>query len=69
VTNEPQNPSHIVGTKWTAVDVDQRRKHWQVVEFVKSDGDVVIEAVIDNHRRRLPWRQLRDRDVWLTGWR
>ncbi|MGM0558463.1 MAG: TIGR02450 family Trp-rich protein [Myxococcota bacterium] len=66
--NEPQNTSKIVGSKWTAIELEKRRKHWQVVEYRKKDESAVLEAVIDGYRTEVHWRRLRDRDKWLPGW-
>lgn len=66
--NAPQNPSKLVGSKWTAVEVEGRRKHWLVVEYQKSTGSAVLEAVMDKQRLEIPWRQLRNRQAWRPGW-
>ena len=67
-TNAPHHPDKLVGSRWTAVEVEDRRKHWDVVEFRKNSGEVVIRAVIDDHRRSIPWRTLRNREQWTPGW-
>jgi tryptophan-rich hypothetical protein len=64
----PSNPDKLPGSKWTAVTPSDRRKHWQVVRVDKKSGNVELEAVLDNHRKRLAWRELRDRDRWRPGW-
>jgi tryptophan-rich hypothetical protein len=66
--NEPQNTSKIVGSKWTAIEVEKRRKHWLVVEYQKTNELAVLQAVIDKHRTKVHWRGLRDREKWLPGW-
>lgn len=67
-TPEPTNPKKLPGTEWTAVEPEDKRKHWQVLHFEKKKGEVVLEAVLDHHRLRLPWRELRNRDEWRPGW-
>lgn len=67
-TNHPQTPDHLVGSKWTALDVEDKRRHWEVVAYATDSGDVTLEAVIDGHREQIPWRDLRDRQRWQTGW-
>ncbi|GEM_PF-51715 len=67
-TNHPQTPDHLVGSKWTALDVEDKRRHWEVVAYASDSDHVTLEAVIDGHREQIPWRDLRDRDRWETGW-
>ncbi len=67
-TNAPHDPDKLVGSRWTAVEVKERRKHWEVVEFRTKPKEVVLRAVIDGHRRQIPWRNLRNREKWVTGW-
>ncbi|MEZ4398442.1 MAG: TIGR02450 family Trp-rich protein [Kofleriaceae bacterium] len=68
MTLAPNRPDRLVGSAWTRADVAWRYRHWQIVA---RRGDVVeLAAVLAPHeRRQLPWRGLRDRAVWLPGWR
>ncbi|MFB6374994.1 MAG: TIGR02450 family Trp-rich protein [Bradymonadaceae bacterium] len=53
---------------WTAVEPDERRKHWEVVRYAHEDGEVTLRAVLDGETVTIPWRELRDREVWTPGW-
>jgi tryptophan-rich hypothetical protein len=64
----PHSPDKLVGSKWTAVDVESRRKHWEVISFDDDAGEVTLRAVIDAETKAIPWRNLRDRDRWKPGW-
>ena len=64
----PHNPKKLVGTQWTSLDVEEDRRHWEVVEFHRSTEEVILRAVLDGHRHRLKWRGLRDRELWKPGW-
>jgi tryptophan-rich hypothetical protein len=65
--NAPHNPDKLVGTKWTAANPQNRRKHWEVVEHVEAD-QVLLRAVLDGESITIPWRDLRNRDDWQPGW-
>ena len=64
----PHNPEKLVGTKWTAVEVELRRKHWEVVSYQPDTGEVSLRAVLDGAAETIPWRHLRDRSQWRPGW-
>ena len=67
-------PKKLLLTKWTAVKPSHKRKHFlvsrvvlpelpeQAIEFVE------LEAVFDQHIRVIPWRELKDSEIWLQGW-
>ena len=67
-TNAPQNRRKLPGSQWTAVEVEHRRRHWQVVGLSDDGQQAVLRAVIDGHQIHLPWRELRLRDQWQPGW-
>jgi len=73
VPAHPAHPKRLVGSKWTAVEVVDRERHWVVValEPRRTGGErrVTLEAVLTGSRRARPWRELRDRAVWRPGWR
>lgn len=68
------SPKKLLLTKWTAVKPLNKRKHFlvskvilpelaeQAIEFVE------LEAVFDQHIRIIPWRELKDAEIWLQGW-
>ena len=62
----PHRRDRLVGSKWSAVEVEGRRKHWEVVELYGAE-ECVLRAVLDGHRERIAWRALRDRDRWIPG--
>lgn len=66
--NAPHNSKKLVGTHWTAVNAEYRRKHWEVVELGAGGQEVTLLAVLDGHREQIPWRALRDRQHWVPGW-
>lgn len=70
----PLSPKKLLLSKWTAVKPSQKRKHFlvskvilpelpeQAIEFVE------LEAVFDQYVQVIPWRELKDNEVWLQGW-
>ena len=70
----PLSPKKLLLSKWTAVKPSQKRKHFlvskvilpelpeQAIEFVE------LEAVFDQHIQVIPWRELKDSEIWLQGW-
>jgi tryptophan-rich hypothetical protein len=68
------SPKKLLLTKWTAVKPSHKRKHFlvsrvvlpelpeQAIEFVE------LEAVFDQHTQVIPWRELKDSEIWLQGW-
>ncbi len=67
-TNAPHDPEKLIGSKWTAIEVDERRKHWEVTARDPDEDEVTLRAVMDGETRVVPWRQLRDRERWTPGW-
>ncbi len=66
--NAPHHPQKLVGSRWTAVEVKQKRKHWEVMELCADGQEAILTAVIDGHRVQIGWRELRERQSWLPGW-
>lgn len=64
--NAPHHPDKLAGTQWTAVDPEESRRHWQVVE--RRGDQAFLRAVLDGATCELPWRDLRDRARWTPGW-
>lgn len=66
------NPEKLHLSKWTAVQPQNREKHFLVTRVIKDDAgrvvDVVLEAVLTQRIQRLPWRDLKDASVWQMGW-
>ena len=68
------NPKKLLLSKWTAVKPSHKRKHFLVSKVILPelpDGAiefVEIEAVFDKKIELIPWRQLKDTEIWLQGW-
>lgn len=63
---------HLVGSKWTAVEVTFGWRHFVVKNRQDRNGLVFAElqaACDESVRFWLNARALKDRDLWLPGWR
>lgn len=67
------NPKKLINSKWTALSPSNKEKHFMVtaVEF-DEDGLVmscIIEAVMSKRMIAIQWRDLKDANHWVHGWR
>lgn len=67
------NPRKLALSKWTAVKPRNKEKHFLVTAVHCDAAGVpqtcVLEAVYSRRETELDWRELRDADKWVTGWR
>jgi tryptophan-rich hypothetical protein len=67
------HPNKLRHSKWTAVAPTHREKHFMVTEVLRDEDenvtDVILQAVLTNRERTLPWRALTNDNTWQTGWR
>lgn len=72
--HNPLNAKKLLLTKWTAVKPSHRRKHFLVSKVILPELPdaaiefVELEAVFDKSVEVIPWRDLKDTEVWLQGW-
>jgi tryptophan-rich hypothetical protein len=70
----PLNPKKLLLTKWTAVQVTAKQKHFLVSKVIAPDDpkaaivEVEIEAVHSKQTRLIAWRELQDERLWKQGW-
>lgn len=68
------NPKKLLHSKWTAIQPVNKEKHFMVVEaeFDPDTKDVVlcvIEAVMTKRQQAIDWQTLKDKQLWLLGWK
>jgi tryptophan-rich hypothetical protein len=67
------NPKKLLNSKWTAVAPVNKEKHFMVVdvEFDEEGGVVAceLEAVMSKRNFDIDWRDLKQGDLWLQGWK
>jgi tryptophan-rich hypothetical protein len=66
------NPKALLNSKWTAMTVNNKEKHFIVIDVEFDDEQkvslCVIEAVINNQQYQINWRDLKDPTKWKIGW-
>lgn len=68
------SPKKLLMSKWTAVQVQAKQKHFLVSKIILPDDqtspvtDVEIEAVYSGVKRIIAWRELEDDALWKQGW-
>lgn len=67
------NPRKLLRSKWTAVSPSKKEKHFIITDIEFDEEGVVIhceiEAVMSKRTQLIDWRQLKEQDVWLQGWK
>jgi tryptophan-rich hypothetical protein len=68
------SPKKLLLSKWTAVKPSHKRKHFLVSRVILPELPespiefVELEAVFDKKSYTIPWRELKDTEIWLQGW-
>jgi tryptophan-rich hypothetical protein len=62
----------LLQSKWTAVEPQNREKHFVAVELIRGENGeveaVLLEAILTQRRQQISIDQLRDAHRWSTGW-
>lgn len=69
----PINPKKLLNSKWTAVIPTNKEKHFMITEIEFDEEGLVIacaiEAVMTKRLIAIDWRDLKDSEQWLQGWK
>lgn len=67
------SPKKLLNSKWTATQPVNKEKHFLITEVEFNEEGAVIhclmEAVITRRSFPIQWRDLRDSNKWINGWR
>ena len=67
------NPEKLLDSKWTALQVKQKERHFIVSRLLRADDETILscelEAIINNNVYEIDWQQLKDSSLWLMGWK
>jgi tryptophan-rich hypothetical protein len=69
------NPTKLLLSKWTAVRPVNKEKHFLVIKLVdpEIEGDplelIELEAIFSKRVILMNWRELKNVDNWLQGWK
>lgn len=68
------NPRKLLLSKWTALQVQNKEKHFLVVRVLQPEDlrapvtEVELEAIYSQRSRIIPWKTLTDPKRWRQGW-
>ena len=67
------NPEKLLRSKWTASNPQHGQRHYIVTRLIRDAENRVIacelEAVINRRTSVVDWRELKDDQCWLMGWK
>lgn len=69
------SPKKLLLSKWTAVHPIAKQKHFLVSKLILPEDIsqpiemIEIEAVYSKKTKQIPWKELRDSDLWIQGWK
>ena len=67
------NPKKLVSSKWTATKPLNKAKHFLVTEVELNDNgqaiNCLLEAVVSRQAISVQWRELKNREYWMQGWK
>jgi tryptophan-rich hypothetical protein len=69
------NPTKLLLSKWTAVRPVNKEKHFLVIKLIdpEIEGDplelIELEAIFSKRVILMNWRELKNVDNWLQGWK
>ena len=67
------NPRKLIHSKWTAAKPLGKAKHFIVTEVeFDQDGLVtscLVEAVLSKRVANIQWKELKNQDQWIQGWK
>jgi len=67
------HPKKLLHSKWTSVSPENKEKHFLITEVeFNEEGDVelcIIEAIMSKRSMQIDWQGLKDKAVWLQGWK
>lgn len=67
------NSDKLLLSKWTAVEPEQKERHFIVSKLIRDGEETVIacelEAVINKKVYEMDWQQLKDSSRWIMGWK
>ena len=66
------NIKKLLNSKWTAINPENKEKHFVVVAVGYDEYGAIsacfIEPVATNRVISINWEELKNRDTWLHGW-
>jgi tryptophan-rich hypothetical protein len=72
--NRSLNPKKLLMSKWSAVEVRDKEKHFLVTRVINLEApehkinEVEMEAVMSRRGFTMRWQELLDATKWMQGW-
>ncbi len=67
------NPRKLLNSKWTAVTLVRKEKHFMVTEVEFDEEGIVtlcsIESLISKRSIPINWHDLTNENNWVQGWK
>jgi tryptophan-rich hypothetical protein len=69
------NPAKLLLSKWTAVKPVNKEKHFLVTKLIEPENEcdplewIELEAIYSKRIVLMNWRELKNQDNWLQGWK
>ncbi len=70
----PVSPKKLLLSKWTAVEPQNKEKHFLVIAVIAPETpetpvtEIDLEAAMTGRVQRLQWRELKNASKWKRGW-
>ena len=58
----------IISSKWTALKVENKYKHFEVVSFNNKEKSVYLKPVLKGKSQLVTLKELLDNTKWQAGW-
>ena len=69
----PISSKKLLHSKWTAVKPENKEKHFTIIEVEFDEDETVVsctmEAIMSKRSFLIQWKQLKDTNQWLQGWK
>jgi tryptophan-rich hypothetical protein len=67
------SPKKLLNSKWTATTPINKEKHFMVitaeVDEDQAISECVLQALMSKREVSIQWRDLKDTQQWLQGWK
>lgn len=68
------NKKKLLNSKWTAINPENKEKHFNVTKVIISEDDpqvvlyIILTAILTSKDYKISYRDLENEDKWMQGW-
>ena len=66
------NPKSLLHSKWTKVQIENKEKHFVIIQVEQDENHKVVECIIQSVMNQkeysINWRDLKNVAFWRQGW-